>query len=98
MNKNELITAVAEASGVSKKDTAAVLDTLLDKITAAVAEGDKVQLIGFGTFESREHGERTSRHPRTKPKLKYVVKAEQDYDFGPLLDKAVAETTWKMIP
>ena len=65
MNKNELITAVAEASGVSKKDTAAVLDTLLDKITAAVAEGDKVQLIGFGTFESREHGERTSRNPRT---------------------------------
>ena len=40
----------------------------------------------------------TPRHPRTKPKLKYVLKAEQDYDFGPLLDKAVAETTWKMIP
>jgi len=40
----------------------------------------------------------TPRHPRTKPKLKYVVKAEQDYDFGPLLEKAIAETTWKMIP
>ncbi len=65
MNKNELIAAAAEASGVSKKDTAAVLDALLDKITAAVAEGDKVQLIGFGTFETREHSERLGRNPRT---------------------------------
>ena len=65
MNKNELIAAVAEASGVSKKDTTAVIDALLAKIPDAVAEGDKVQLIGFGTFETREHGERTSRNPRT---------------------------------
>lgn len=65
MNKNELIAAVAETSGVSKKDTALVIDTLLAKITDAVAEGNKVQLIGFGTFETREHGERTSRNPRT---------------------------------
>ena len=65
MNKNELIAAAAAASGVSKKDTAAVLDALLASITDAVATGDKVQLIGFGTFETREHGERTSRNPRT---------------------------------
>ena len=65
MNKNELIAAAAAASGVSKKDTAAVLDALLASTTDAVATGDKVQLIGFGTFETREHGERTSRNPRT---------------------------------
>ena len=70
MNKNELISAVAEASGVSKKDTAAVLDALLAKITDAAANGDKVQLIGFGTFETREHGERTSRNPRTGEPVK----------------------------
>ena len=70
MNKNELIAAVAEVSGVSKKDAAAVLDALLTKITDAVSTGDKVQLIGFGTFETRERGERTSRNPRTGEAVK----------------------------
>ena len=65
MNKNELIAAVAEATGVSKKDTAAVIGATLDKIADAMAAGDKVQLIGFGTFETRERGERTGKNPRT---------------------------------
>ena len=66
MNKNELISAVAEATGISKKDTAAVIGATLDKITEAMVAGDKVQLVGFGTFEVRERPERTGRNPLTK--------------------------------
>ena len=69
MNKNELIAAVAETSGVSKKDTAAVLDALLAKITDAAANGDKVQLIGFGTFETRTRAAKEGKNPRTGEKL-----------------------------
>lgn len=65
MNKNELIAAVAEATGVSKKDTAAVIGATFDKITEAMASSDKVQLIGFGTFETRERGERVGKNPQT---------------------------------
>ena len=50
MNKTELVAAVAESTGVSKKETAAVIDATFEKIAATIAEGDKVQLIGFGTF------------------------------------------------
>ena len=50
MNKNELISAVAEKSGLSKKDSEKALNAALETITATVAAGDKVQLIGFGTF------------------------------------------------
>ena len=53
MNKKELIAAVAEKAGVTKKDAEAVVKATLETVTAAVAAGEKVQLIGFGTFESR---------------------------------------------
>ena len=59
MNKNELISAVAEATGVSKKDTDAVIKATFEAITKAMANGEKVQLIGFGTFETRARAERT---------------------------------------
>lgn len=65
MNKTELIAAVAEATGVSKKDAAAVVDATFATITKAMAAGDKVQLVGFGTFEVRERGERTGKNPQT---------------------------------
>ncbi len=66
MNKTELIAAVADKAGLSKKDAdkavAAVIDTLVDTVVA----GDKVQLVGFGTFEVRERSARTGRNPQTK--------------------------------
>ena len=65
MNKNELISAVAEKAGLSKKDSEKALNAALDAITAAVANGEKVQLIGFGTFELRERAEKQARNPRT---------------------------------
>ncbi len=65
MNKNELISAVAEKSGISKKDAEKAINATLETITSTVAGGDKVQLIGFGTFELRERAEKQARNPRT---------------------------------
>ncbi len=89
MNKNELIATVAEATGVSKKDTAAVIGTALDKIAEAMASGDKVQLIGFGTFETRERGERTSRNPRTGETVKVEACKNPAFKAGKALKDAV---------
>jgi len=69
MNKNELISAVAEKSGLSKKDSEKALNAALETITATVAAGNKVQLIGFGTFELRERAEKQARNPRTGEKM-----------------------------
>lgn len=65
MNKTELISAVAAAAGVSKKDAANVLQAAVDAVTEAMAKGDKVQWIGFGTFEARERAARQGKDPRT---------------------------------
>ena len=65
MNKTELIAAVAEKAGISKKDAEAAVNTTLDTIVEMVAAGDKVQLVGFGTFEPRERSAKTGKNPRT---------------------------------
>ena len=69
MNKTELIAAVAAAAEISKKDAAAAVDATFDAITAAIAKGDKVQVIGFGTFECRERAAREGLNPQTKEKV-----------------------------
>ena len=58
MNKSELITAVAEKAAISKKDADKALNATIEAITEALKKGDKIQLVGFGTFEIRERGER----------------------------------------
>ena len=65
MNKAELIAAVAEKAGLSKKDSEAAVTAALDVITAALQEGDKVQLVGFGSFEVKSRAARTGRNPST---------------------------------
>ena len=65
MNKAELINAVAAAAEVSKKDAEAVLTATLDAITDALKEGDKVQLVGFGSFEVKTRAARVGRNPKT---------------------------------
>ena len=69
MNKTELVASVAEAVGVSKKDAAAVIDATFEKIATAMAEGEKVQIVGFGTFETRERAAREGINPLTKEKI-----------------------------
>ena len=65
MNKTELIQGVAEKSGLTKKDSEKAVNAILQSIMDAVSAGDKVQLIGFGTFESRERAAREGRNPST---------------------------------
>ena len=65
MNKSELITLVAEKTGLTKKQASDALDATLEEIQDAVTAGDKVSFIGFGTFERRDRAARTGRNPQT---------------------------------
>ena len=66
MNKTELIAAVAEKAGLSKKDAERVINATVDTITESLVKGDKVQLSGFGIFEAKTREARVGRNPRTK--------------------------------
>ena len=91
MNKKELITAIAEETGMTKKDVATVVDAAFDKITAAMVAGDKVQLMGFGTFETRERGERTGKNPRTGESVTIAACKAPAFKAGKALKDAVNE-------
>lgn len=66
MNKAELITSMAEKSKLTKKDAEAALKAFIDSVQEALEKNEKVQLVGFGTFETRERAAREGRNPRTK--------------------------------
>ncbi len=66
MNKTELIAAVAENAGLTKKDTERVINAAIDAITIALVKGEKVQVSGFGTFEVKDRDARIGRNPHTK--------------------------------
>ena len=66
MNKAELITSMSEKSQLTKKDAESALKAFIDSVQEALESGEKVQLIGFGTFETRERAAREGRNPRTK--------------------------------
>ena len=66
MNKSELITAVSQSAGLTRKDTERAVNALLDAITASLRSGEKVQLSGFGTFEVKDREARVGRNPHTK--------------------------------
>jgi DNA-binding protein HU-beta len=66
MNKSELIAAVAQSAGLTKKDTERAINAALDAITASLRSGEKVQISGFGTFEVKEREARIGRNPHTK--------------------------------
>lgn len=69
MNKTELIAAVAEKAGLTKKDVEKTITATLETIKEVVAEGDKVQVVGFGTFEARQRNQREGQNPRTGEKV-----------------------------
>ena len=89
MNKNELIAAVAEATGVSKKDADAVVKATFEKITEAMAAGDKVQVVGFGSFETRERGKRIGKNPRTGEAVTIAACKVPVFKAGKVLKDAV---------
>lgn len=73
MNKTELIAAIAEKSGITKKDAERVLSATVETITAAMAKGDRVQLSGFGIFETKKREARTGRNPHTKQTIQIAA-------------------------
>ena len=85
MSKSELISAVAEKSEVSKKDTEAVLNTAMDIIKETVAAGSDVQLIGFGTFTVVERAERTGHNPATKQTITIPASKSPKFKAGKAL-------------
>ena len=91
MNKAELINAVAAAAEVSKKDAEAVLTATLDAITDALKEGDKVQLVGFGSFEVKKRAARIGRNPKTKESIKIPASVVPVFKAGKALKDAVAK-------
>jgi DNA-binding protein HU-beta len=82
MNKSELINAVAEKTGFTKKDTEAVVSSVFGTITEAMSSGDKVQLVGFGSFEVKERKEKIGRNPKTKEEIKIAAKKSPSFKAG----------------
>lgn len=89
MNKTELIAAVAEDAALSKKDAEKAVNAVIDAIKGALADGDKVQLVGFGTFEVRERGARTGKNPRTGEAIEIAASKVPAFKAGKALKDAV---------
>ena len=91
MNKAELINAVAEKADVSKKDAEAVISATLETITAALKEGDKVQLVGFGSFEVKKCAARMGRNPKTKESIEIPASVVPVFKAGKALKDSVGQ-------
>lgn len=91
MTKVELISKVTESTGLTKKDAEKALSAVLDGITEALAAGDKVALVGFGTFEVRNRPARTGRNPRTKEAIEIAATKAPAFKAGKALKDAVAK-------
>ncbi len=90
MNKGELIDAVAEKAEVSKKDADAVVTATIEAIMEAVASGDKVSLVGFGSFEPRDRAAREGRNPKTGETLKIAATTVPGFSAGKGFKQMVA--------
>ncbi len=91
MNKTELIAAVAEKTGMTKKDAERVINATLDSITASLAAGDKVQVSGFGIFEVKAREARVGRNPRTKETIQIPATRLPAFKASKALKDAVAK-------
>lgn len=89
MNKTELVDAVAKTADLSKASAAKAVDAVLESVTDTLAKGDKVTLIGFGTFEVRERSARTARNPRTGDPIEIAATKVPAFKAGKKLKDAV---------
>ena len=89
MNKTELVAKIAEGAGMSKVDAKKALEATLDAITAAVKAGDKVALVGFGTFSVRDRAARTGRNPQTGKEITIPAGKVTGFRAGKALKDAV---------
>ena len=91
MKKAELTAIVAEKAGLTKKDADAAISAVVEAVTEALVKGDKVQLVGFGTFEVRERGARTGKNPRTGEVIEIAACKQPAFKAGKALKDAVAK-------
>lgn len=89
MNKAELINAIADETGLSKKDTEATINSFVNVVSNALENKNKVQLIGFGTFETRERAARTGRNPQTNEEIKIPASTTPAFKAGKALKERV---------
>lgn len=89
MSKTELIAAMAEKSGLSKKDAGAALDAMLDSVKESLAKGEAVQIIGFGTFDVSERAARTGRNPQTGEEMEIAASKSVKFKSGKALKDAL---------
>lgn len=89
MNKNDLIGAVANASGLSKNDSIKAVEAVFDTITGALAKGEEVRLVGFGTFAVATRKASTGRNPRTGEPMEIKASAQPKFKAGKILKDAV---------
>jgi DNA-binding protein HU-beta len=89
MNKSELIAAIAAKTGETKKNAEASLNALIDVVTETLVKGDKVQLVGFGSFEVRKRAARKGRNPQTKEEIKIPASKAPVFKAGKALKDLV---------
>lgn len=89
MNKNDLITRISQKSEMTKKDVETVLNGFIDEVTDALVAGEKVQLIGFGTFETRRRAKRSGRNPQTGDVIEIPEANVPAFKAGSRLKEAV---------
>ena len=89
MNKTELIAAVAEKTGLSKKDSDAAVNAVLNTIAETLKANEKVQLVGFGSFEVKHRAERTGLNPRTKEPVTIAAAKIPTFKAGKALKDAI---------
>jgi DNA-binding protein HU-beta len=89
VNKNELIAAVADESGLSKADATRALDAVFDAITSSLAKGDEVRLVGFGTFSTSKRAASEGRNPRTGEKIQISASQQAKFKPGKALKDAI---------
>jgi DNA-binding protein HU-beta len=89
MNKQQLVSNIAEKSGLTKRDVELVVNSFLDEVTETLQQGEKVQLIGFGTFETRKRASRTGRNPQTGETIEIPESTVPAFKAGNKLKEAV---------
>ncbi|MCQ2495883.1 MAG: HU family DNA-binding protein [Lachnospiraceae bacterium] len=89
MNKTELVAAIAEKAGLSKKDSESALKAVIDVITEELIAGEKVQLVGFGTFEVAKREARTGKNPSTGAAIEIAASKAPKFKAGKALKDAV---------
>lgn len=89
MNKAQLVEAVAQKTGLKKKEAEAAVSAMTETVIAALREGEKVQIVGFGTFEVKERAERNGRNPKTGEAITVAASKHTTFTAGKVLKESL---------